>query len=125
MWYRWLMLWSVFSAEKTYLQKHYGMEDGFYANCFLIARQNLIANISRCYMYVGFKMSFFWVTLSLSPLPLVIIYQFRAYGRFRMRNAEVPLLGRLKVPGRTYSSQYCLMSGKSANEASKEANVGF
>ena len=60
------MHWSVFSAVKTYLQKHYGVEDGFYANCFLIARQSLIINIWRCWMYVSFKMFVLFDTVSLS-----------------------------------------------------------
>lgn len=67
---------------------------------------------------------FFWFdTVSLSPV--LTIYQFPADGRFRMRNAQVHLSGKLKVPGLIYSSGYCLMSGKSAKEASKEENVGY
>lgn len=42
-----------------------------------------------------------------------------------MRNAKVPLPEKLKVPGLIYLSQYCLMSGESAKEASKEANFGY
>jgi hypothetical protein len=42
-----------------------------------------------------------------------------------MRNAKIPLPGKLKVSGLIYSSGYCLMSGESAKEASKEANFGY
>jgi hypothetical protein len=75
-------------------------------------------------MYVAFKMFFSVCHCFSFPSPS-LDYLPPAYRRFRMRNAKIPLPGKLKVSGLIYSSGYCLMSGESAKEASKEANFGY